>query len=67
MYADIEARFTSVERLDHYLKTLKREGDFETHDKTLKKEWPRHGGVEFENVSVCFLTKNSYLYFCFKT
>ena len=50
--AEVEARFTSVERLNHYIDTLKPEGDFTTKNKELLKNWPSDGSIVFDSVSV---------------
>ena len=59
MAAEVEARFTSVERLNHFVKTLKPEGKFVTEDKKLVRNWPSDGSIMFDNVAVsvsrCFL------------
>lgn len=52
--AEVEARFTSVERLKHYIKTLKPEGNFATEERGLIKNWPSDGSIVFDKVSVCF-------------
>jgi len=49
--AEAESRFTSVERINHYVNTLEDEGDYETTEKALINSWPSNGVVEFENVS----------------
>ena len=59
MAAEVEARFTSVERLNHFVKTLKPEGKFVTEDKKLSRNWPSDGSIIFDNAAVsvlkCFL------------
>lgn len=53
MFADVEAKFTSIERLDHFLKELKPEEEFSTkNNEQLIKQWPENGDIEFEKVSV---------------
>ena len=52
MAAEVEARFTSVERLNHFVKTLKPEGKFVTEDKKLVRNWPSDGSIMFDNVAV---------------
>ena len=54
--AEVESRFTSVERLNQYARTLKSEGEFETKDKNVIKGWPQDGSVVFQNVSVSFIS-----------
>ena len=53
LFAELEARFTSVERLTQYIRTLKPEGEFETKD-GMDKDWPKDGSISFESVSVRF-------------
>ena len=50
--AEVEARFTSVERLNHFIKTLKPEGKCVTEDKKLVRDWPSDGSIMFDNVAV---------------
>ena len=52
MAAEVEARFTSVERLNHFVKTLKPEGKFVTEDKKLVRNWPSDGSIMFDNAAV---------------
>ena len=51
-FAEVEARFTSVERLLHYIRNVKPEGKFETTHQG--ESWPEQGTIDFEAVSVCF-------------
>ena len=53
--AEVEAKFTSVERLNYYVRTLKPEGKFTTEDKMLVTNWPCDGSIMFSSVSVCKL------------
>ena len=55
LFADVEARFTSVERLLHYILTVKPEGKFETTHQG--DNWPEQGTIDFEAVSVRFYTQ----------
>ena len=50
--AKVEGQFTSVERLNHFVKTLNPEGKFTTDDIKLVKNWPSNGSIVFDNVSV---------------
>ena len=50
--SETEARFTSVERLSHYVVNLEHEGPFE-NDKKLPIEWPSTGKIDFVDVEVC--------------
>ena len=56
--ADVEGKFTSVERLDHFMKVLKPEGEFETEDKKSIQNWPMDGSIVFDNISVSSLLLN---------
>lgn len=58
LFADLEAKFTSVERLDHFAKTLKSEGKFVTDDVKMIERWPKNGNIEFDNVSVNYICFN---------
>lgn len=59
--AEVEARFTSVERLNYYVKILKPEGKFTTEDKKLVTNWPSDGSIVFNNVSVSKLLNIIYI------
>ena len=50
MFAEVEARFTSVERLLHYIRSVKPEGKLETSHQG--EDWPKQGTIEFDSVSV---------------
>ncbi|XP_041038600.1 multidrug resistance-associated protein 5 isoform X1 [Carcharodon carcharias] len=50
--SETEARFTSVERIHHYTKTLKLEASARVKDKTPPADWPQHGQITFENVAM---------------
>ena len=50
--AKVEGQFTSVERLNHFVKTLKPEGKFTADDINLVENWPSNGSIVFDNVSV---------------
>ncbi|XP_072330295.1 ATP-binding cassette sub-family C member 5 isoform X1 [Scyliorhinus torazame] len=50
--SETEARFTSVERIRHYIKTLKSEASARVKDKTPSTDWPQHGQIIFENVEM---------------
>uniref|UniRef100_UPI00398E7376 ATP-binding cassette sub-family C member 5 isoform X1 n=2 Tax=Pristiophorus japonicus TaxID=55135 RepID=UPI00398E7376 len=50
--SETEARFTSVERIDHYIKTLELEAAAHIKDKTPPADWPQHGKITFENVEM---------------
>jgi len=54
LVGDLEARSLSLERLFHFLKTLKPEGDFKTKDENLLQSLKKDGSIRFENVSVIF-------------
>ena len=63
LFAEVEARFTSVERLLHYIRNVKPEGKFETTHQG--KSWPVQGTIDFEAVSVCSFFWHSLLW-CFR-
>ena len=61
LLAEVEARFTSIERLFYYIHNVKPEGEFNT--KKIKQDeeqmhkndskWrPENGSIEYESVSV---------------
>ncbi|KAM4895242.1 ATP-binding cassette sub-family C member 5 isoform 7-T7 [Sylvia borin] len=50
--SETEARFTSVERIDHYIKTLSLEAPARIKNKTPPLDWPQEGEVVFENAEM---------------
>jgi len=54
LFADVEARFTSVERLLYYITTVKPETEIDTK-KEFYKDWLQDGSIKFETVSVRFV------------
>ncbi|XP_072428524.1 ATP-binding cassette sub-family C member 5 isoform X3 [Chiloscyllium punctatum] len=50
--SETEARFTSVERINHYIKTLKLEASARIKDKTPPADWPQQGQITFANVEM---------------
>uniref|UniRef100_A0A7M5WZJ7 Multidrug resistance-associated protein 5 n=2 Tax=Clytia hemisphaerica TaxID=252671 RepID=A0A7M5WZJ7_9CNID len=55
LIADVEARFTSVERLLYYIRSVKPEDAGVCKNKTepkTKENWPQNGCIEFEGVSL---------------
>ncbi|XP_067851301.1 multidrug resistance-associated protein 5 isoform X2 [Heptranchias perlo] len=50
--SETEARFTSVENIHHYIKTLELEASARVKDKTPPANWPQHGQITFENVEM---------------
>ncbi|XP_078521976.1 ATP-binding cassette sub-family C member 5 isoform X2 [Lissotriton helveticus] len=50
--SETEARFTSVERISHYIKTLALEAPARTKNKPLPVDWPQEGEVVFENAEM---------------
>uniref|UniRef100_A0A6I8NNY7 ATP-binding cassette sub-family C member 5 n=1 Tax=Ornithorhynchus anatinus TaxID=9258 RepID=A0A6I8NNY7_ORNAN len=50
--SETEARFTSVERISHYIKTLTLEAPARIKDKTPPPDWPQEGEVIFENAEM---------------
>ncbi|XP_039343186.1 multidrug resistance-associated protein 5 isoform X5 [Mauremys reevesii] len=49
---ETEARFTSVERIDHYIKTLSLEAPARIKNKAPPLDWPQEGEVVFENAEM---------------
>ncbi|PVD18522.1 hypothetical protein C0Q70_21071 [Pomacea canaliculata] len=52
MAIESEARFTSVQRILDYSKTIKPEAPPIIFDKRPPMDWPRYGGVKFKNVQM---------------
>ncbi|XP_051873220.1 ATP-binding cassette sub-family C member 5-like isoform X2 [Pristis pectinata] len=50
--SETEARFTSVERIHHYIKILELEASAHVKDKTPPVDWPQHGQITFANVEM---------------
>ncbi|XP_065413698.1 ATP-binding cassette sub-family C member 5 isoform X4 [Chrysemys picta bellii] len=50
--SETEARFTSVERIDHYIKTLSLEAPARIKNKAPPLDWPHEGEVVFENAEM---------------
>ncbi|XP_073215275.1 ATP-binding cassette sub-family C member 5 isoform X4 [Lepidochelys kempii] len=50
--SETEARFTSVERIDHYIKTLSLEAPARIKNKAPPLDWPQEGEVVFENAEM---------------
>ncbi|XP_053165539.1 ATP-binding cassette sub-family C member 5 isoform X2 [Hemicordylus capensis] len=50
--SETEARFTSVERIDHYIKTLSLEAPARIKNKSPPPDWPQEGEVLFENAEM---------------
>ncbi|XP_062901710.1 multidrug resistance-associated protein 5 isoform X2 [Mobula hypostoma] len=50
--SETEARFTSVERIHHYIKILELEASAHVKDKTPPADWPQHGQITFANVEM---------------
>ncbi|XP_077204241.1 ATP-binding cassette sub-family C member 5 isoform X3 [Paroedura picta] len=50
--SETEARFTSVERIDHYIKTLSLEAPARIKNKAPPPDWPQEGEVLFENAEM---------------
>ncbi|XP_018432035.1 PREDICTED: multidrug resistance-associated protein 5 isoform X1 [Nanorana parkeri] len=47
--SETEARFTSVERISHYIKTLALEAPARIKNKAPPADWPQEGEISFEN------------------
>ncbi|XP_069474938.1 ATP-binding cassette sub-family C member 5 isoform X2 [Ambystoma mexicanum] len=50
--SETEARFTSVERISHYIKTLALEAPARIKNKPLPPDWPQEGEIVFENAEM---------------
>ncbi|XP_017202461.1 ATP-binding cassette sub-family C member 5 isoform X2 [Oryctolagus cuniculus] len=50
--SETEARFTSVERINHYIKTLSLEAPARIKNKAPPADWPQQGEVTFENAEM---------------
>ncbi|XP_044529198.1 multidrug resistance-associated protein 5 isoform X1 [Gracilinanus agilis] len=50
--SETEARFTSVERINHYIKTLALEAPARIKNKTPPPDWPQEGEIVFENAEM---------------
>ncbi|KAM6443796.1 ATP-binding cassette sub-family C member 5 isoform 1-T2 [Liasis olivaceus] len=50
--SETEARFTSVERIDHYIKTLSLEAPARIKNKAPPPDWPPEGEIIFENAEM---------------
>uniref|UniRef100_A0A8D0P8K8 ATP-binding cassette sub-family C member 5 n=1 Tax=Sus scrofa TaxID=9823 RepID=A0A8D0P8K8_PIG len=50
--SETEARFTSVERINHYIKTLSLEAPARIKNKAPSSDWPQEGEVTFENAEM---------------
>ncbi|XP_036622602.1 multidrug resistance-associated protein 5 isoform X2 [Trichosurus vulpecula] len=50
--SETEARFTSVERINHYIKTLTLEAPARIKNKAPPPDWPQEGEVVFENAEM---------------
>ncbi|XP_068402432.1 ATP-binding cassette sub-family C member 5 isoform X5 [Eschrichtius robustus] len=50
--SETEARFTSVERINHYVKTLSLEAPARIKNKSPSPDWPQEGEVTFENAEM---------------
>ncbi len=54
LFAETEARFTSVERLISYGSGLELEGNDHAEEE-VSPQWPKAGQITFENVKVCLV------------
>ncbi|KAM8953932.1 ATP-binding cassette sub-family C member 5 isoform 2-T2 [Pelodytes ibericus] len=50
--SETEARFTSVERISHYIKTLALEAPARIKNKAPPADWPQEGEIRFENAEM---------------
>ncbi|KAE8625593.1 hypothetical protein XENTR_v10006329 [Xenopus tropicalis] len=56
LVTETEARFTSVERINHYIKNLESEEPLKAKEIT-PKTWPQEGAITFENVEMRYRDK----------
>ncbi|KAL2077492.1 hypothetical protein ACEWY4_026996 [Coilia grayii] len=55
LLAETEARFTSVERISHYIKNLEAEAPRQISDSSAPaSSWPQEGGIHFQEVEMCY-------------
>uniref|UniRef100_A0A8C6WNJ7 ATP-binding cassette sub-family C member 5 n=1 Tax=Neogobius melanostomus TaxID=47308 RepID=A0A8C6WNJ7_9GOBI len=55
LLAETEARFTSVERISHYIKNLDSEAPRQSSQKSAPApSWPQQGQITFQNVEMCY-------------
>ncbi|KAJ3587403.1 hypothetical protein NHX12_011001 [Muraenolepis orangiensis] len=57
LLSETEARFTSVERIDHYIKNLESEAPRQSvsgPSSPTAPGWPQHGRLSFQNVDMCY-------------
>ncbi|XP_069492781.1 ATP-binding cassette sub-family C member 5-like [Ambystoma mexicanum] len=52
--SESEARFTSVERIRHYITTLEPEGPLCQNQNSPPTCWPQEGAIKFQNVEMCY-------------
>ncbi|XP_069053913.1 ATP-binding cassette sub-family C member 5 isoform X2 [Lepisosteus oculatus] len=50
--SETEARFTSVQRINHYIKSLDLEAPARIKNKAPPKEWPQEGEIVFDNTEM---------------
>ena len=55
MAAETESRFTSVERISHYIRSVPTEAPAEIVETKPQAEWPIEGIVKFDNLQVGFI------------
>ncbi|KAM9740976.1 ATP-binding cassette sub-family C member 5 isoform 1-T2 [Menidia menidia] len=54
LLTETEARFTSVERIDHYIKSIESEAPRRCEAATPAPSWPQQGKITFQDVSMCY-------------
>uniref|UniRef100_UPI00398E874A ATP-binding cassette sub-family C member 5-like n=1 Tax=Pristiophorus japonicus TaxID=55135 RepID=UPI00398E874A len=52
--SESEARFTSVERIRHYITNLESEAPFHIPETTPPPDWPQEGQIQFDEVEMCY-------------
>ena len=59
--AETEARFTSVERISHYIRSVPREADWEKPEKKPASNWPYNGAIRLSGIKVTNLAKSRHV------
>ncbi|XP_041653356.1 multidrug resistance-associated protein 5 [Cheilinus undulatus] len=55
LLTETEARFTSVERINHYIKTLEKEAPrLSSEEDAPAPSWPQRGKITFKDVDMCY-------------
>ena len=59
--AEVEAMFTSVERLVHYIDNLKQEAPSSVPGKKPPNDWPAKGSLSMVGLKVSFITLTKFI------